>query len=206
MTCLYIAIKLLVGTTTMTTTTNTNTTGPSGTTKTKVHVMKVTIHTFVEMSKHYYSRAVMERTERDIVNGLNWYLHAPTSTSYVRLIMQLLSYTFVHPMHETLLSLIECTAYETTEWAIVDTYFCYEKAIDIALASIHHAIRITQQQQQQYQMLYYRNHHHHRPDDVATWMNQYWNAILYHLPIVQGKLECRTFRRIYMALGKVEKF
>ena len=150
-------------------------------------------HTFVEMSQNHYSQDLIERTERDIVHGLNWYLHAPTSTSYVRLLLRLVSLSFDHhPIHQTILGKIERTAYKITELAIVHTYFCHEMALDIALASIYHALRRQQHHK------YYTNHFH-----TVISLNHYWNTILYHLPILQCKQECPTFRRIYTELAKL---
>ena len=195
MTCLYIAIKLLVGTTTMTTTVTTTSGTDSGSCysgRSMTSVLKSTIQTFVDMSKHHYSQAVIERTERDIVYGLNWYLHAPTSTSYVRLLMQLLSRRFVHPIHPPILGAIERTAYEITELAIVHTtYFCHDTAMDIALAATHQALRIQQHR-------HYNNHIH-----TVVSLDRYWNMILQYVPIVQCKQECPNFRRLYMELAEL---
>ena len=216
MTCLYIAIKLLVGTTTMTTTTTkttttsaaaATTTGKNGITgtgrSTTTNVMKITIQTFVDMSKNYYSKEMIERTERDIVYGLNWHLHAPTSTSYVRLFLQLLSLCFVHPMiqPQQILNEIERTAYDITEMAIVHTYFCDEMALDIALASIYHAIRVLPPHNH-YNRMHSNTGSHPMHDSSLSSLDWCWNMILHQLPFLQYKQECPQFRRVYIELAK----
>ena len=241
MTCLYIAIKLLVGTTTMMTTTTKTTVsaggGPSiGTTATTVfhsirgsgngsagsdrsttnvtrtNVTKITIQTFVHMSQHYYSKDVIERTESDIVFGLDWYLHSPTSTSYVRLLMQLVSLLPLshHPSHHqttphasrlSLLEDIERMAYDITEIAIVHSYFGRDKAIDIALAAIFHALRIQQLYQDYNDMNTNRSSGLYKTGMIT--LDCYWTALLRQLPILQQKQSCPNFQRVYIQLAKL---
>ena len=180
MTCLYLAIKLLMGVTS-------TGTGRSTT--------KITIGTLVRTSQNNYSPDSIERTELDIVYGLNWYLHAPTSTSYVRLLWQFVSLSVprLHHQHDRM----EQTAHDMTQLAIVHSHFSQEKAIDIALASIYLALRIQQQMDHGYHQIYSDGQQNLLSLDV------YWTAIMHHFPILQQKQKCPTFQRVYQELTTI---
>jgi Cyclin, N-terminal domain len=111
MTCLYLSIKII-----------------------ESHSRKISIQTLVDMSKGYYSRAVIEATERDILHALNWYVHAPTSIGFVRLFSQLWQPKLSFSM--------EAMATRFTEMAVADSYLCLQRPSLIGLASLLHAARI----------------------------------------------------------------
>lgn len=112
MTCLYLSIKII-----------------------ESHSRKISIQTLVDMSKGYYSRAVIEATERDILHALNWFVHAPTSIGFVRLCSQLWQPELSFSM--------ESTAMRFTELAVADSYLCLQRPSLIGLASLLHAARIA---------------------------------------------------------------
>jgi Cyclin, N-terminal domain len=159
MTCLYIAMKLLIGSMSTTST---------GCAKDN----KLSVQTFVDMSKQYYSKDVILCTERNVLQSLDWYLNAPTTTCYVRLLLQLFPSETAHQM--------ERTAFYFTDLAIVHSYFCTKKSIDIALASIYHATRLHTVSEQYMQI--YRHVMH---------------------PVLVYKRDCPEFRQIYLHLAKI---
>lgn len=112
MTCLYIAIKIVE----------------------TVH-KKLPVQTLVDMSKNYYTKEVIEATERDILKALNWQVHAPTGLSYARLLAQLFP-TLAASRH------MEATALTLTEIAVADSFFVACRPSVVGMAAILHAARL----------------------------------------------------------------
>jgi Cyclin, N-terminal domain len=111
MTCLYLAVKIL-----------------------ESYNRKLSVQTLVDMSKNYYTKEIIEATERDILKALDWYLHAPTGISCARLLAQLFP--------ETISFHMEATAATLTEIAVADSFFVACKPSVVGLAAILHAARL----------------------------------------------------------------
>lgn len=93
MTCLYLAVKVL-----------------------EPYPRKLSVDTLVTMSKHYYSRHVIEQTERDILSALQWRLHPPTALSFARIYAQ--KALSVPPERQ---AVFEATVRTITELSIADS-------------------------------------------------------------------------------------
>lgn len=111
MTCLYLAVKIL-----------------------ESYHRKLSVQTLVDMSKNYYTKEVIEATERDILQALDWYLHAPTGLTYARLLTQLFPGKISFHM--------ETTAATLTEIAVADSFFVACKPSVVGLAAFLHAARL----------------------------------------------------------------
>jgi Cyclin, N-terminal domain len=77
MTCLFIATKVLVP-------------PPVQSAGATPEHYPLTLASLVEMSRHFYSLADLQATERDILRTLQWHVHKPTVTQYCRLYQSLL--------------------------------------------------------------------------------------------------------------------
>jgi Cyclin, N-terminal domain len=111
MTCLYMSIKVL-----------------------ETFQRKLPVQTFVDMSKNYYTKEVIEATERDILQALDWYVHAPTGLGFARLFLQLLPCPVSRHMRSTIVTL--------TEIAVADSLFVACRPSNVGLAAVLHAARI----------------------------------------------------------------
>jgi Cyclin, N-terminal domain len=111
MTCLYMAIKVL-----------------------ETFQRKLPVQTFVDMSKNYYTKEVIEATERDILQALDWYVHAPTGLSFARLFLQYLPCPVSRHLRSTIVTL--------TEIAVADSLFVACRPSNVGLAAVLHAARI----------------------------------------------------------------
>jgi Cyclin, N-terminal domain len=115
MTCLFIAIKVL-----------------------ETFHKKLPVQIFVDMSKNYYSKEVIEATERDILHALQWYVHAPTALSYARLLLQLFDgNATVHVSRR-----MQAAIVTLTELAVSDSFFVACRPSTIGLAAVLHAARM----------------------------------------------------------------
>jgi Cyclin, N-terminal domain len=111
MTCLYMSIKVL-----------------------ETFQRKLPVQTFVDMSKNYYTKEVIEATERDILQALDWYVHAPTGLGFARLFLSLLPCPVSRHMRSTVVTL--------TEIAVADSLFVACRPSNVGLAAVLHAARI----------------------------------------------------------------
>lgn len=111
MTCLYLSVKIL-----------------------ESYPRKLSVQTLVDMSKNYYTKETIEATERDILQALNWYLHAPTGMTYARLLAKLFPSTSSQHM--------QATAATLTEIAVADSFFVACKPSVVGLAAVLHAARL----------------------------------------------------------------
>jgi Cyclin, N-terminal domain len=127
MTCLYIALKIL-----------------------ETYPRKLSVQALVDMSKHYYSRAVIENTERDILNALNWQLHPPTALRYTRLLTPFLMQALRNASGSSNGSgarapvsfHMKATIETLTEIAVSDSFFVTSRPSTVGLAAILHAARL----------------------------------------------------------------
>jgi hypothetical protein len=111
MTCLYLAIKIL-----------------------ESYPRKLSVQTLVTMSKNYYTEETIEATERDILQALDWYLHAPTGMAYAKLLAQLFPCAISFHM--------QATAATLTEIAVADSFFVACKPSVVGFAAVLYAARL----------------------------------------------------------------
>jgi hypothetical protein len=113
MTCLYLAVKIL-----------------------ESYPKKLSIQALVDMSKNYYSQSVIEQTELDILQALQWRLHAPTGMSFARMIAKHFPKSVEISCH------MEAKIMTLTELAIADSFFVTCKTSTIGMAAVLHAARL----------------------------------------------------------------
>jgi Cyclin, N-terminal domain len=117
MVCLYIVVKLIES-------------------NTQHH--KLSTSALVEMSRNFYSKEVIEATEYEICNALNWYLHAPTAIGYCRLMIALFPEEIIDKMSKEMI----ITATTLTEIAVSQSCFVSYKPSLVGLAAVVHAARL----------------------------------------------------------------
>jgi len=120
MVCLYLAVKI-----------------------SEPYPRKLSVQVLVDMSKDYYCKDVIESTERDILESLNWHLHTPTELSYVRLFQQVLMEDDADSMISSASSQhLQATATTLTELAVSDAFFVAYPNSCVGLAALIHAARL----------------------------------------------------------------
>lgn len=112
MVCLYIAVKI-----------------------NEPYPRKLSVQVLVDMSKDFYSKEVIESTEREVLEGLNWRLATPTAVSYVRLFQDLLAPSSA-PFPSTTRYHLQATAYTLTELAVGDAFFVSYPNSCVGLAAL----------------------------------------------------------------------
>lgn len=99
---------------------------------------KLNIQALVAMSRNFYPREVIEATELEICNALNWRLHSPSAIGYVRLYLEL----FPSDVKESMSRDVIVTATTLTEIAVSDSIFVAYKPSLVGLAATIHAARL----------------------------------------------------------------
>ena len=77
----------------------------------------------------------VERTEIDLIQKLDWFLHPPTSVSFTRLILDLLHSANIFQTRR-LLNEVSLHAYFMTELSMPDYYFASHDPVNIAMAAV----------------------------------------------------------------------
>lgn len=96
---------------------------------------KLNLQALVDMSRSFYSKEVIEATEIEICNGLNWFLNPPTAIAYCRLLLDLFPPNALTKMSKQM----AITAATLTEIAVSDPFFLSSKPSLVAVAALIHA-------------------------------------------------------------------
>ena len=119
MVCLYIAVKIW-----------------------ETYPRKLSVQVLVDMSKNFYSKQVIETTERDILEALNWHLHPSTAVSFARLLQELLPAAATAALSSSSSFHMQATAHTITELAVSDPFFVAFPNSCVGLAALLHAARL----------------------------------------------------------------
>lgn len=96
---------------------------------------KLNIQALVDMSRNFYTKEVIESTELEICNGLNWFLNPPTAIGYCRLMLDLFPSSALKGMSKQM----AITTTTLTEIAVSDHFFLTFKPSLVAVAALIHA-------------------------------------------------------------------
>ena len=120
MVCLYIAVKI-----------------------NEPYPRKLSVRALVDMSKSFYSEDVIEATERDILEALNWRVATPTALCYVRLLLEDLKVsTFEPSLRKNAYDHFQAIAVTLSEIAVGDAFFVSYPNSCVGLAALLHAAHL----------------------------------------------------------------
>ena len=105
---------------------------------------KLSVQALVDMSKHFYSKDVIESTERDILVAINWRVATPTALSYMRLFLEDLQLETgsKHDGKNCTMHHLQSTATALTELSVGDAFFVSYPSSSVGLAALLHAARL----------------------------------------------------------------